>query len=194
MPSRGHAHGKVLSGVAVCLQDAVETLEEVFCVTAAAAGLVLVEADGMRFLAVGEALEGFAVVVDDLDLGGNELNLCADLLFAHGRQGRATALADALFFGQCDEAFLMRELRQKFGCMVLLLLAALMRGHLDARLWRILLRFDLRLVEEIQLSICNLRQDSRCPFVEQQEPHLIPEQALDTLEAGLTAGSAFAFS
>lgn len=124
----------LVAGVAVCLQDAVETLEEVFCVTAAAAGLVLVEADGMRFLAVGEALEGFAVVVDDLDLGGNELNLCADLLFAHGRQGRATALADALFFGQCDEAFFMRELRQKFGCMVLLLLAALMRGHLDARL------------------------------------------------------------
>lgn len=36
-----------------------------------------------------EALEGFAVVVDDLDLGGDELDLCADLLFAHGRQGCA---------------------------------------------------------------------------------------------------------
>ena len=43
----------------------------------------------MRFLAAGEALEGFAVVVDDLDFGGDELDLCADLLFAHGRQGRA---------------------------------------------------------------------------------------------------------
>lgn len=43
----------------------------------------------MRFLAASEALEGFAVVVDDLNLGGDELNLCADLLFAHGRQGRA---------------------------------------------------------------------------------------------------------
>ena len=45
----------------------------------------------MRFLAASEALEGFAVVVDDLDLdlGGNELDLCANLLFAHGRQGRA---------------------------------------------------------------------------------------------------------
>ena len=36
----------LVAGVAVCLQDAVESLEEVFCVTAAAAGLVLVEADG----------------------------------------------------------------------------------------------------------------------------------------------------
>ena len=88
----------------------------------------------MRFLAAGEALEGFAVVVDDLDLGGDELNLCADLLFAHRRQGCAAAFADALFFWQRDEAFLMRELRQKLGCMVLLLLAALMRGHLDVRL------------------------------------------------------------
>ena len=35
-----------------------------------------------RFLAAGEALEGFVVVVDDLDLGGDELDLCADLLFA----------------------------------------------------------------------------------------------------------------
>lgn len=77
----------------------------------------------------------------------------------------------------------MREFRQKLGCMVLLLLAALMRGHLDARLWRIPLRLDLCLVEEIQLSICNLGQDSRCPFVEQQEPRLIPEQALDTVLA-----------
>lgn len=196
-------------GVAVCLQDAVESLEKVFCVTAAAAGLVLVEADGMRllvlaaaedphvgfrrilaallfvdlhgrlicmndilleesllqsrskrhepvlsglddpvgqrctrerdadlfplpflsverhgllvllhhdmrdarrrgnglgddglrhgrlldgemrFLTAGEALEGFAVVVDDLDLGGDELDLCTDLLFAHGCQGSA---------------------------------------------------------------------------------------------------------
>ena len=208
----------LIAGVAVCLQDAVESLEEVFCVTAAAAGLVLVEADGMRllvlaatedphvgfcrilasllfvnlhgrlicmddillkkvllqsrnkrhepvlsgpddpvsqcctrerdanlfpfsflsverhgllvllhhdmcdarrrgdgfgddglrhgrlldgemrFLAAGEALEGFAVVVDDVDFGGDELDLRADLLFAHGCQGRAAALADALFF------------------------------------------------------------------------------------------------
>ena len=110
----------------------------------------------MFFLAAGEALEGFTVVVDDLDLGGDELNLCADLLFAHGRQGCAAAFADALFFRQRDEAFLMRELCQKLGCMVLLLLAALMCGHLNARLRRILLRFDLRLVEETQLPICNL--------------------------------------
>lgn len=67
----------------------------------------------------------------------------------------------------------MRELRQKLGCMVLLLLAALIRGHLDARLWRILLRFDLRLVEEIQLSICNLRQDPRCPFRAGPIDHLL---------------------
>ena len=52
----------------------------------------------MRFLAAGEALEGFAVVVDDVDFGGDELDLRADLLFAHGCQGRAAALADALFF------------------------------------------------------------------------------------------------
>ena len=108
-----------------------------------------------RFLAAGEALEGFALVVDDL--GGDELDLCADLFFAYGRQGRAAALADALFFRQRDEAFLMRELRQKLSCMVLLLLAALMCGHLNARLRRILLRFDLCLVEETQLPICNLR-------------------------------------
>lgn len=38
----------LVAGVAVCLQDAVESLEEIFCVTAAAAGLVLVEADGVR--------------------------------------------------------------------------------------------------------------------------------------------------
>ena len=43
----------------------------------------------MRFLTAGEALEGFAVVVDDLDLGGDELDLCTDLLFAHGCQGSA---------------------------------------------------------------------------------------------------------
>lgn len=199
----------LVAGVAVCLQDAVESLEEVFCVTAAAAELVFVEADGMRllvlaaaedphvgfrrilvallfvdlhgrlicmddilleesllqlrgkrhepvlggpddpvgqrctrerdanlfpfsflsverhgllvllyhdmcdtrrrsnelgddrlrhgrlldgemrFLAAGEALEGFAVVVDDLDFCGDELDLCADLFFAHERQGRA---------------------------------------------------------------------------------------------------------
>ena len=42
-----------------------------------------------RFLAAGEALEGFAVVVDDLDFGGDELDLRADLLFAHERQGCA---------------------------------------------------------------------------------------------------------
>ena len=42
-----------------------------------------------RFLAAGEALEGFTVVVDDLDLGGDKLDLCADLFFAHGRQGCA---------------------------------------------------------------------------------------------------------
>ena len=102
-----------------------------------------------------EVLEGFAVVVDDLDFGGDELDLRADLLFAHGRQGRAAALADALFFRQRDEAFLMRELCQKL--MVLLLLAALMCRHLNARLWRIPFRLDLRLVEEIQLSICYLR-------------------------------------
>ena len=38
-----------------------------------------------------------------------------------------------------------------------LFLAALMCGHLNARLWRIPFRLDLRLVEEIQLSICYLR-------------------------------------
>ena len=32
----------------------------------------------MRFLAAGEALEGFAVVVDDLDLGGDELDPSAE--------------------------------------------------------------------------------------------------------------------
>lgn len=36
-----------------------------------------------------EALEGFAVVANDPDFGGDELDLCANLLFAHGRQGRA---------------------------------------------------------------------------------------------------------
>ena len=113
----------------------------------------------MRFLAAGEALEGFAVVVDDLDLGGDEFNLRADLLFAHGRQCRAATLADAVFFRQRDDSLLMRELRQELCRAVFLLLAALMRRHLDARLGRILLRLDLRLVEEIQLSICNLRQD-----------------------------------
>ena len=283
----------LVAGVAVCLQDAVESLEEVFCVTAAAAGLVLVEANGMRllelaaaedphvgfrrilaallfvnlhgrlicmddilleesllqsrgkrhepvlsgpddpigqrctrerdanlfpfsflsverhgllvllhhdmrdarrrcdglgddglrhgwfldgemrFLAAGKALEGFAVVVDDLDLGGDELDLCADLFFAHGRQGRAAAFADALFFRQRDEAFLMRELCQKLSCMVLLLLAALMRGHLNARLWRIPLRLDLRLVEEIQLSICGLRQDPLRLFRAGSVDHLL---------------------
>jgi hypothetical protein len=127
----------------------------------------------MRFLAAGEALEGFTVVVDDLDLGGDELNLCADLLFAHGRQGCAAAFADALFFRQRDEAFLMRELCQELSCMVLLLLAALMCGHLNARLWRISLRFDLRLVEEIQLFICGLRQDPRCPFRAGSVDHLL---------------------
>lgn len=53
----------------------------------------------------------------------------------------------------------MRKFCQKLGCMVLLLLAALMRWHLDARLWRIPLRLDLRFVEEIQLSICSLGQN-----------------------------------
>ena len=67
----------------------------------------------------------------------------------------------------------MRELRQKLGCMVLLLLAALMRGYLDARLWRILLRLDLRLVEEIQLSICGLRQDPLRPFRAGSVDHLL---------------------
>ena len=42
-------------GVAVCLQNAVESLEEVFCVTATAAGLVLVEADGVRLLVLAAA-------------------------------------------------------------------------------------------------------------------------------------------
>ena len=37
-------------------------------------------------LVADEALEGFAVVVDVLVLGGDELNLCADILFAYGRQ------------------------------------------------------------------------------------------------------------
>ena len=32
----------------------------------------------MRFLAEGEALEGFAVVVDDLDFGGDELDPSAE--------------------------------------------------------------------------------------------------------------------
>lgn len=45
----------LVAGVAVCLQDSVESLEEVFCVTAAAAGLVLVEADGMRLLVLAAA-------------------------------------------------------------------------------------------------------------------------------------------
>ena len=54
----------------------------------------------------------------------------------------------------------MRKLCQKLGCMVLLLLAALMRWHFDARLWRIPLRLNLCLVEEIQLPICSLGQDS----------------------------------
>ena len=120
-----------------------------------------------------EVLEGFAVVVDDLDFGGDELDLRADLLFAHGRQGRAAALADALFFRQRDEAFLMRELCQKLSCMVLLLLAVLMCRHLNARLWRISLRFNLRLVEEIYLSICGLRQDPRCPFRAGSVDHLL---------------------
>lgn len=34
-----------------------------------------------------EALEGFTVKIDDLDLGGDRLDLRANLLFAHGRQG-----------------------------------------------------------------------------------------------------------
>lgn len=113
----------------------------------------------MRFLAAGEALEGFAVVVDDLDFSGDELDLCADLLLAHGCQDRATALADALFFRQRDDAFLMREFRQKLCRMVFLLLAALVRRHLNAGLGRVLLRLDLGLVEEIQLLVCMLRQD-----------------------------------
>lgn len=46
-------------------------------------------------------------------------------------------------------------------------------GHLDARLWRIPLRLDLRLVEDIQLPICNLRQDPRCPFRAGPVDHLL---------------------
>ena len=45
----------LVAGVAICLQDAVESLEEVFCATATAAGLVLVEADGMRLLELAAA-------------------------------------------------------------------------------------------------------------------------------------------
>ena len=40
----------LVAGVAVRLQDAVESLEEGFCIAVAAAGLVFVEADGMRLL------------------------------------------------------------------------------------------------------------------------------------------------
>ena len=45
----------LVAGVAVCLQDAVESLEEIFGVTATAARLVLVEADGMRLLVLAAA-------------------------------------------------------------------------------------------------------------------------------------------
>ena len=38
----------LVAGVAVCLQDAVEPFEKFFGVAAAAAGLILVEADGIR--------------------------------------------------------------------------------------------------------------------------------------------------
>ena len=45
----------LIAGVAVCLQDAVESLEEFFCITVAAAGLVLVEADGVRLFVLAAA-------------------------------------------------------------------------------------------------------------------------------------------
>ena len=45
----------LVAGVAVCLQDAIVSLEECFGVTATAAGLVLVEADGMRLLVLASA-------------------------------------------------------------------------------------------------------------------------------------------
>lgn len=45
----------LVAGVAVCLQDAVESLEEIFGVTATAARLVLVEADEMRLLVLAAA-------------------------------------------------------------------------------------------------------------------------------------------
>ena len=45
----------LVAGVAVCLQDAVESLEEFFGVATAAAGLVLVEADGMHLFELAAA-------------------------------------------------------------------------------------------------------------------------------------------
>ena len=45
----------LVAGVAVCLQDAVEPFEKFFGVAAAAAGLILVEADGMRLLILAAA-------------------------------------------------------------------------------------------------------------------------------------------
>lgn len=52
-------------------------------------------------------------IADDLDLCGDELNLRADFLFAHGRQGCAAVLANALFFLQPDEALSTLKLRHK---------------------------------------------------------------------------------
>ena len=54
-----------------------------------------------------------------------------------------------------------------------LLLAALMRWHLDARLWRIPLHLDLRFVEEIQLSICSLGQNPLRLFCAGPIDHLL---------------------
>lgn len=60
----------------------------------------------MFLLPAFQALERFPVDVDDLDLGRDELHFRADLLFAHGDQGTAAALADPFIFRESIQFFL----------------------------------------------------------------------------------------
>ena len=77
----------------------------------------------MLLLPAFQALERFPVDVDDLDLGRDELHFRADLLFSHGDQRTAAALADPFIFRESIQLFFMRELFQQFGPILLLFLA-----------------------------------------------------------------------
>ncbi len=80
-----------LYGCLICMDDIL--LEEVLLQSRDERHGRLLDGE-MLFLAASEALEGFAAVVDDLNLGGDELNFRAELLFGHGRQGCAATPVD----------------------------------------------------------------------------------------------------
>lgn len=69
---------------------------------------------GFSVLPTGAALEGFTIIIDDPNLGRNELDFSADEFFTYRYKRGIACFAKTVSFIEGTEAFVVRDILQEF--------------------------------------------------------------------------------